>query len=361
VVPTSGDIILTKQVDVIKDRIKTKETQYFVRYMDRATGHVFDIKTDSPAANEISNTTIPKVYEATFTPDGNSIITRFLSSTNPDQILTYFVTMRNKPLSVSATSTNKTVADIGTLSKIGLKDVSGIYLPPDIKEIAMSPSGAKILSLYYGDNGGGRLVLSSPSGAGAKAVLTHPLREWLLSLVSDGKAVLTTKPSGIVNGYSYMLDLASGTLNKIMGEIAGLTVLPNRDGNTFLGAGAPGGNVKLFAYFAKEDKQTMLPLSTFPEKCVWAAEKSVAYCAVPENIPQTTYPDAWYQARVSFTDDIWKINVNTGETNLVSSLPKESGQKIDAIDMKLSDDDTYLTFINKIDLTLWGINLTQRI
>ncbi|MES2060080.1 MAG: hypothetical protein V4438_03555, partial [Patescibacteria group bacterium] len=229
-VPTSGDIILTRQVDVIKERVKTKETQYFVRYMDRASGHVFDIRTDSPAALEISNTTIPKVYDAIFTPDGNSIITRLLSEANPDQILTYFVSMKDKKTGIaSSTNENKTVGDIGTLSKTGLKETSGTYLAPDIKEIALSPSGSKILSLYDTADGG-KLAVSAPSGSSEKTVFTHPLREWLLNFAGESKVILTTKPSGNVNGFAYSLDLASGGLTKVMGDIAGLTVLPNKDG-----------------------------------------------------------------------------------------------------------------------------------
>ncbi len=356
-VPTSGDIILTKQADVIKDRVKVKETEYFVRYIDRATGHIFDIKTDSPAALEISNTTIPKIYEAVFAPDGNSLIARLLSEANPDQILTYHIALKDKKLSASATSSKQTVNDIGILSKAGLKDVSGTYLPPDIKEFSLSPSGAKALTLSY-TSSGSKLVSSGPNGAGAKTVLTHPLREWLISLISDSQAIVTTKPSGIANGYSYLLNLSTGSLKKIMGEIAGLTVLPNKDGNTYLGAGAPGGVIRTFVYFAKEDKRTILPFATFPEKCVWSSVKFIAYCAVPEAIPESTYPDAWYQGRVSFTDSLWKINVSTGETNLISDLPKESGQKIDAVNLELAGDDSYLTFTNKIDLTLWGLKLS---
>jgi hypothetical protein len=87
--PTSGDIVIQRDVDVIKDRVKVKETDYFVRYMERATGHIFEINTNSPAAAEISNATLPKVYEAIFAPGGNSLVARFLSATNPDQILSY--------------------------------------------------------------------------------------------------------------------------------------------------------------------------------------------------------------------------------------------------------------------------------
>lgn len=361
--PTSGDIVISKQVDVIRDRVKVKETQYFVRYMDRATGHIFDIKTDSPAAQEISNTTIPKVYEANFVPDGSAVMTRFLSDVNPDQIITYFVTLKDKKAATStsatSTSTTKTAGEISDAGKTSFKDVSGVYLPPDIKEFTLSPSGAKALSLFY-TNTGGKISISNANGTSERAVLLHPLREWQIAMPSESKAVLTTKPSGLVNGFAYSLDLASGNLTKIMGGVAGLTVLPNKDGTAYLGAGSPGGVVKLFSYIVKGEKQTILSLSTLPEKCVWAnKDKLVAYCAVPQSMPNSTYPDVWYQGRISFVDDIWKINVSTGETNLISSLQKESGQNIDATNMKLSDDDTYLTFINKSDLTLWGLDLTK--
>src|SRR3989344_4430492 len=360
-VPTSGDVILTKQIDVIRDRVKVKETEYSVRYMDRATGHIFDIKTNALAPEQISNTTVPKVYEAIFAPDGNSLIARLLSEADPDQILSYYVTMKDKKTTAtSSTAGGQTVADIGIISKTQLKETTGAYLAPDIRELAISPSGAKILSLFYTDSGG-KLALSNTNGTGVRTVLTHPLREWLISMPSESKAVITTKPSGDVNGYAYSLNLATGALTKIMGEIAGLTVLPSEDGVAYLGAGAPGGAVRFFVYFVKEDKQVILPLSTLPEKCVWSnTNKSLVFSAVPTFIPSAVYPDSWYQGRVSFTDNIWKINVETGETNIISNLPEESGQRIDAINMRLANDDSYITFINKIDLTLWGLDLARR-
>src|SRR3989344_9187501 len=124
-VPTSGDVILTKQIDVIRDRVKVKETEYSVRYMDRATGHIFDIKTNALAPEQISNTTIPKIYEALFTPDGNSFIARLLSETNPDQILSYYVTMKDKKVATTSPSNAQTVADAGIIIKNTLKEATG--------------------------------------------------------------------------------------------------------------------------------------------------------------------------------------------------------------------------------------------
>jgi hypothetical protein len=351
--PTSGDIVIQRDVDVIKDRVKVKETDYFVRYMERATGHIFEINTNSPAAAEISNATLPKVYEAIFAPGGNSLVARFLSATNPDQILSYYIELKDKK---QATTTPGTVASASANAKT-LKDAAGAYLPIDLRELVMSPSGAKILTLSY-TNGGGKISVSSTNGSNVKSVLTHPLREWLLDMIGDGKAVITTKPSAIADGYAYALDVATGSLKKIIGNIAGLTVLPRNDGAALIGAGSNQGTINTFVYLVEGAKKIPLALTTLPEKCAWSnTDKSVVYCAVPEFIPQASYPDVWYQGRLTFTDDLWKINVSSGETNLISNLPKESTQKIDAINLTLSADDSYITFINKVDLTLWGLNL----
>jgi hypothetical protein len=152
-------------------------------------------------------------------------------------------------------------------------------------------------------------------------------------------------------------------MQKIVGGIAGLTLLPNSALTYYLGGATPGNTIKLFSVTAQDADPKVLPLSTLPEKCVWAHKsENTAYCAVPQFILPATYPDDWYKGRVSFTDELWKLDLATGETTFISDLPKESGQSIDAVNLVLSSDDEYITFINKTDLTLWGLDLTiQRI
>src|SRR3989338_3911365 len=50
-----------------------------VRYLDRATGNVFESKLSVFGQKRISNTTIPKVYEALWLPTGNSLVLRYTS------------------------------------------------------------------------------------------------------------------------------------------------------------------------------------------------------------------------------------------------------------------------------------------
>ncbi len=354
-VPTAGDIVIQRQLSVIENRVKVAENAYFVRYMDRATGHIYETKTDETSATKLTNTTIPKVYEATFVPGGDTVVARFVSDEG-DQILTYSVTLKDKPNPV-ASSSKPTVASEKALREAGLKDTVGTYLPTDIAEIALSPQG-KLLALSKVDERGS-FTLSDASGKGSRVILSHPLYEWQVGLPNESTAVISTKPSGIANGYAYTLNLGSGVLRKITGGIAGLTLLANSDLSRYLGGATPGGDVKLFVVTDSDSEPHLLPISTMPEKCVWSrTEATVAYCAVPMAVLPALYPDDWYKGRVSFVDTIWKIDTSTEETSLVSDLPVESGQAIDAIKLQLSADDKYLTFINKTDLTLWGLDLS---
>ncbi len=106
------------------------------------------------------------------------------------------------------------------------------------------------------------------------------------------------------------------------------------------------------------ENTTPITLKTLPEKCVWSQlNNSVVYCAVPDSIPRATYPDQWYQGIVSFSDSIWMINTKTGVTKDLAPLRQISNGDIDAINLSLDSKEDYLTFMNKRDLSLWGLQL----
>jgi len=170
---------------------------------------------------------------------------------------------------------------------------------------------------------------------------------------------MTTRPSGIANGISLLINTTNGTLSKIASG-NGLTTSVSPDLSFALvgTSGEDGSSLNLNSVTLKNNNSIDLSLKTLPEKCVWAhTEKSTVYCAVPETVPAGIYPDNWYQGLVSFTDNLWKINTSTGISKVVSLLNRGYGKNIDAIDLQLSSDDSYLTFMNKSDLILWGYRL----
>ncbi len=66
---------------------------------------------------------------------------------------------------------------------------------------------------------------------------------------------------------------------------------------------------------------------------------------------------SWYQGKVFFSDSIETINTKTLESKTVLDLQSESGGAIDATNLKLSSDENYLLFMNKRDLSLWGLRI----
>ena len=82
------------------------------------------------------------------------------------------------------------------------------------------------------------------------------------------------------------------------------------------------------------------------------------YCAIPKSITRGTYPDLWYKGETSFSDEIWKINVESGiTTKLINPITVIGGEEIDAIKLALDADENYLFFVNKKDSYLWKLEL----
>ena len=154
----------------------------------------------------------------------------------------------------------------------------------------------------------------------------------------------------------YFLNVNSGLINKIIGGINGLTSQTNSRADLVLYSDSSKGAPRLYLYNLKRGESKLLPWNTLPEKCVFGSDDNI-YCAVPKTLENEIYPDAWYQGLVSFSDNIWSYNIEKGNTTLISDLEKNSRQKIDATDLKLTSDGSYLFFNNKNDLTLWTIKL----
>ncbi len=358
-VPVAGSEIVARERDVVVNKVKTKVYDQYIRFVDRATGHVFETKSDSPAITEISDTTIPKVYEVDFSSNPNVAIFRSLDEST-DTILSEVATLASSTLPIQATSTAFEINSTSTTTSTSTVEVyTGTpykteisYLPNNIANLAVGPSLQKMI--YSLPNAsGGNILVSNIDGSKPLVAFTSALSGWLLSWPNSKYTVLTTKPSGFANGISLLLNLSSGSLSKIASG-NGLTTLVSPDLSTAL-VGKGGLTMDLSAENLKDSSSLGLSLQTLPEKCVWAnTENSIAYCAIPNIVPKGTYPDDWYQGLISFTDNIWEINTSTGVSNIVAALSEDYNQNIDAINLQISSDDSYLTFMNKDDLTLWG-------
>ncbi len=313
-----------------------------IRYIDRGTGHIFETKSDTNTVEKISNTTIARVYESYWNNNAKSAIFRYIKENSN--------TITNLYGEITPSS------NTGTTSDRTPYQTKGIILSSNISEIASSPKGDKIFTLYKEDNGGVGYT-SMLNGSKNTKIWNTPLTQLTLDWPEENTLVATTKASGYSFGYSYFIDAKSGVSKKIINQILGLSVKVSPDAkNVLLSSG--GNNISSYLYNVKTNSSQSIIFKTLAEKCVWSKiRNSIVYCAVPTDIPQGIYPDDWYKGKISFTDRIWSLNISSGEVHMLADLTSLGKTLIDAMDIKLDSKENYIYFVNKNDLSLWSLDL----
>ncbi|MDO8564595.1 MAG: hypothetical protein Q7R88_01220 [bacterium] len=304
-----------------------------VRYLDRATGNTYEIAATGGVVRRLTNTTIPKIYEALWRKDGASVLARYLGEDN-ETIQTYSATLKPK------------AEGEGTLE--------GTFLPGNIREVALSPDGKELI--YMREEGGrGVGVRAAFNGSGKIQMFASPLREWIPLWTTSSRIAFLTKPSAISDGMLVSVPSGGGEMEPLIRDVAGLTALPDGNLSRILFSESSGGGIILQMLDRKTNKASALQHKTLPEKCVWAKSNEDIYCGVPLTLPGGSYPDAWYQGVISFTDELWQIDAETGVGERILDISSEGGDSIDLVHPQLSPDEKFLIFTNKNDGTLWSV------
>ena len=313
-----------------------------LRYVDRGTGNIYETFADKIAERKFSTTVIPQVYEAYFGNNGNSVVMRYLK-TDGATIETFVANLPKELLGGDTT---------------GDTEIKGSFLPDGVKDISLSPDHSSIFYLF--DSGDNMTGTTLNFGTNKKTqIFTSPFSEWLSFWPNNKSVTLSTKPASGIPGYMYAIDPTNSKSlpSQILGGINGLTTLGSPDGKMVLY-----GDDGLSLYIYRKDTKASSPigLRTMPEKCTWGQRSDVLYCAVPKSIEDNKYPDAWYQGEVSFSDQIWKVDIASGNTTMIADPAAISGgEDTDGIKLAMDDGENYLFFVNKKDSVLWELNLKQ--
>ena len=310
-----------------------------LRYVERATGNIYQTFADKIEEQKFTNSSAPKVYEAYFANKGGGVVMRYLNKDN-QTIETYAGTLPKETL--------------GGDSSSNTNEFTGQFLPENITDMSISPNS---LSLFYvfdnGDTATG--VTAQASGNKKNQIFNSPFTEWLTSWPNDRMITLNTKPSYGVQGFMYSLDPVTKKMNKILSGIYGLTTLTSPNGKLILYGN---NNLSLNLYNLDTQDSIALGIKTLPEKCVWNSGSTAIYCAVPKSIDSANYPDSWYQGETSFSDQIWKVNVDSGSASIIADPVQFSkGEDVDGIKLSLDESEKYLFFVNKKDSYLWELSL----
>lgn len=316
-----------------------------LRFARRDNGHIFNSGVYGGEAEEVSNTTIPRLYEALFLNNGKHVIYRSLETLGLiDTVVTRLGSI------VSGNEGEKVVSTL---------------LSDNITEVTSSQDGRKLYYVLPIANGSSISSVSVVTGE-ATEVAQNTYREWIPYATQRG-IILATKASSNVPGYAYYLNEATKSLEAVLRKKSGLIILPDEAGKQYLYSENIGGNVVLGVKGAPRagdegvdlGDEHVFPITSTPAKCIWLSGGISAICQ-SFSLPRTaSFPDDWYMGNVSLAGSFWKINTKNDHVDLLADPALSGGLVFDATQLFLSDDEKILYFTNKIDGTLWGMNIPE--
>lgn len=368
-IPGSDDAISAAQEEPLFRQLSTipiagavaieRGGKSYVRYVARENGHVFEVDPKTGASVELTNTTIPRIYEAYWVKGGNSVVLRYLTQdqlSRKDVIKTYFANL-NLPTQNSD----------GTPTSGALGALKGQFLPDDLTAVSLSPDGTRLFYLLpVSDGVSGTIVTLSTMSA--KEVLRNSFSEWLPQLLDNNMIILTTKPSANIPGFSYLYNPSDKTLTRLIRKKNALTTLGERRGSRIIYSENVVGNTTLGLYNKKglnseggiTIHEALIPLATLPEKCVWSKNTVHLYCGAFTSTPRAAIPDDWYQGVLSFTDSFWLINTDSTEITFLADPMKSVEKEFDVFMPFVGNDEQYFFFTNRKDNTLWEMRLGEQ-
>jgi len=318
----------TKKAPTVKVVAPKFEMIPSLRYVEKATGHVYQLSLADMSVGKVSNSTIPQIYEAIFDGTGSTVVYRYLSS-DTNIISSY-------------------------LASFG--GASGEFLPSNILDVSLSPDKTKFFYLTQNINGVTGTTRSF-NETKSNNVWSSSYTEWLSQWVTPNKIYVTTKASGTVDGNLFSINTTNGIMTKVFGGVPGLTTLANNDGSLVLYNISTDLGPRLKIYNVKNRQVEDLNTFGLPEKCVWSSDGISVYCAIPDSIPgdKTQYPDSWYQGIASFDD--WFVKINTSTNTIDTIVNSNDKTPVDGTHLFLGKNEGQLFFINKKDYTLWSLDL----
>lgn len=307
---------------------QTKELIRFVRMED---GHIYQYDPTNREKEKITDTTIPQVKEAIFSPDGSKVVFRYRSDTN--DIKTYLAEIRT-----SATSSSNYTLE-------------GSFLPDGITNISFSPDGNSIFYSLSVD-GKTRGYITPVDSSRRQEIFLSDVTSWRMRWDVAQKITAYTKPSSSSQGYVYFINTTDGSLDRITGNARALTAQANQAGEV-LTTSHKGTHIH-----TNGDGRMQVNIKTIADfKCGWRRAVSVAYCGVPKDGGGTL--DAWLQGTISYNDTLHAVVGSSGSTNQLINLSEVSGEPIDVVGLHQNNDGSYAVFENRRDDYLWLFRRNQ--
>lgn len=301
-----------------------------VRYVERQTGYIFDAYVQSGAIKRITNTLMPKTYEAQLASGGRLI---------------------GRSIDKSGIATTFT----GTFSSGTSSPLTITTLRSSIEAVVADPKAAQFFSIAQ--NGTGIIgTISTWNDSKRAQVFSSAVPGWRAQWLTDGRIIVSQKAASSVLGYSYVIK--NGVVTPLIGGIPGLVIVPRSGSGALLYSTSAGEGSALYVQPTASSSTALLPLRTIAEKCVWAPGAQLnAYCGAPQTNPPANFLDAWYRGEVHTADAIWKIDAGSGQTQLL--FTPDTATALDVQNPAVDDVGEYIGFMNATDQSLWVLRINK--
>ncbi len=321
-----------------------------LRYVERATGYVYEADPETGLVTRVNNTLSPKIYEAVISLGGR-IIERSIDSSG--HVSSSVGMISASPGAASATTTPT------------------IALIKDIIRLVIDPRSDNIFYLVR-DTSGVAGYRSEWNGSKPKQVFSSTILGWNPVWLSDGRIILTQAAASNVPGFAYEL-MENGELRPLIRGVSGLTLLPRAHGALLFGEAGSSG-LSMFAQLSPTTTVVKLPIKTIAEKCAWVPDTItqststgktvtkivrtfVAYCGAPQGEVPSNFLDNWYRGSAHTSDTLWRVDANSG--NAVVVYNPDSRTSIDVENPIISITGGYMAFMNKTDKSLWVFRIEK--
>lgn len=302
-----------------------------LRFIERGTGYIFDVSPETDDLERLTNTLVPRIYEALVA--GDRVIMRGISEGGVVATIIGEIAMGTSTKEASAAFKQKRLVD-------------------NIRSIAIRPDGTEIFYIIDSLDGAAG-IRASWNEKSQKKIFSSGIIGWQIDFLPDGKITVAENASDDARGHAY--SVGENRLQPIVGGVQGLTFLPHPESTAYL-YGTSG--LSLYARTGTTSSTTLLPIRTIADKCVWAPAQPkaapnkamIAYCAVPERIPPPDFLDNWYRGEVHTTDAWWKVNVSA---NSAEPLYSSANATLDVENPVIDASGEYIAFTNRIDKSLW--------
>lgn len=321
--------------EIIKEALATTTA---IRFQERVTGHIYDVFEFIEAPQKVSNITEQQVYATLFSNNKNSFVFQ-KPAFNNEQIQ-----------STLATLTFSTTTGVEMNKTIISNSVSDLILNKNSNKLIYSVKQGGLSGIYT----------SNIDRTNEKLVTTLSFNEFLIDTINQNEVLITTKASRSIPGYAYTLNTTTASFTKILGNINGLLVKVSPDKKYYLYSQSEQNRPGVRIYKAETNETSLTSIDTLPsEKCVFSLKNtSEIYCFGSLIYKAGQYPDDWYKGKIVNFESLYKISLADGFVTPLYNFEVDE-ISVDAMNVQITNNDEFILFQNKYDLTLWSVHLSR--